>query len=222
MSTRADVTLEWGSVALTLLHERALWWPEGGTLFIADPHFGKAATFRFAGIPVPETAHDDDLEKLTHILTLTAAQRLVILGDFLHAKTGRSESIFNALRVWRERHAQIEMVLVEGNHDRHAGALPEDLRITCVQGPWPLGPFHCRHEPQEDAGAHVLAGHIHPAYRLSDRMGTSLRAPCFHFTPHLATLPAFGSFTGTHSIRPSPTDRVFLVGSDSVIEITCT
>lgn len=217
---RTDVTLEWGGVALTLLHERAVWWAAESTLFIADPHFGKAATFRFAGIPVPETAHDDDLERLSHILEMTGAERLVILGDFLHGKTGRNEGLFSTLCAWRERHAAVEIVLVEGNHDRQAGALPEDLRITCVQGPWALGAFHCRHEPQEDGGALVLAGHIHPAFRLSDRMGASLRAPCFHFSARVAILPAFGSFTGTHGVRLAPNDRVFLVGAESVIEVT--
>jgi DNA ligase-associated metallophosphoesterase len=215
---RADVTLEWGGVTLTLLHERAVWWAAEKTLFIADPHFGKAATFRLVGIPVPETSHDDDLKRLSRILMMTGAQRLVILGDFLHGKAGRNEGMFAALSAWRERHAEMQVVLVEGNHDRHAGALPEELRIECVKGPWALGPFHCRHEPEEDEGKHVLAGHLHPAFRLSDRMGTSVRAPCFHFSARLGVLPAFGAFTGTHGIRPVKTDRVFLVGEDAVIE----
>lgn len=215
-----DVTLEWGGALLTLLPERAVWWAAEKTLLIADPHFGKAAAFRFAGIPVPETSHDDDLERLSYLLMMTDAQRLVILGDFLHAKTGRNEELFATLASWRARHAKTEIVLVEGNHDRHAGALPEDLRIPCVSGPWRLGPFHCRHEPQEDSDAPVLAGHLHPSFRLSERMGTSLRAPCFHFSTRVGVLPAFGSFTGTHGIRPSQNDRVFLVGPASVIEVS--
>lgn len=215
-----DATLEWGGALLTLLPERAVWWAAEKTLLIADPHFGKAAAFRFAGIPVPETSHEDDLERLSYLLLLTAAQRLVILGDFLHAKTGRNEGMFAALAKWRERHAATEVVLVEGNHDRHSGALPEDLQIPCVSGPWLLGPFHCRHEPQEDPDAPVLAGHLHPAFRLGERMGTSLRAPCFHFSKRMGVLPAFGSFTGTRVIRPSQNDRVFLVGPASVIEVS--
>ena len=35
-----------------LLAQHALWWPAQGTLFIADLHLGKAATFRARGIPV--------------------------------------------------------------------------------------------------------------------------------------------------------------------------
>ncbi len=214
----ANVTIEWCGETLVLLHERALWWPREETLLIADPHFGKAATFRMAGIPVPETSHDDDLERLSGVLATTGAARFVILGDFLHGRTGRSAGVLSALAAWRARHSAVDIVLVRGNHDRHAGSLPEEWEITCVNGPWRLGPFHCRHEPCEYAAAPVLAGHLHPSFRVVERSGLSLSAPCYHFSRCVAVLPAFGTFTGTHSVRPNPGDRIFLVGPDSVGE----
>ena len=191
------VTIEWAGETLLLLPQRAVWWERQRTLFIADPHFGKAAAFRHAGIPVPETLHSDDLARLDEILRTRGAQRLVILGDFLHARSGRSDATLGALAAWRARLADLEIVLVLGNHDRRAGAPPSDLHIQCVAGPWPLPPFHCCHEPQEIADAFVLAGHLHPAFRLSERIGSALRGPCFVFGPRLAVLPAFGDFTGT-------------------------
>ena len=33
--------------------ERALFWPAQATLFVADVHLGKAATFRAGGVPLP-------------------------------------------------------------------------------------------------------------------------------------------------------------------------
>ena len=39
---------------LLLLPERALWWPQQKALVLSDVHFGKSATFRENGIPVPE------------------------------------------------------------------------------------------------------------------------------------------------------------------------
>ena len=214
----ASVTIEWCGETLVLLHERALWWPREETLLIADPHFGKAATFRLAGIPVPETSHDDDMKRLSGILASTGAPRLVILGDFLHARAGRSTGVFSALAAWRARHAAVEIVLVRGNHDRHAGPLPDEWGIACVNGPWPLGRFHCRHEPWEDAAAPVLAGHVHPSLRLAGRGGLSLSAPCFHFAERVAVLPAFGTFTGNHAVKPGSGDRIILVGPDSLSE----
>jgi DNA ligase-associated metallophosphoesterase len=211
--------MEWAGEKLALLPERALWWERESTLFIADPHFGKASAFRYAGIPVPETAHDDDLQRLDVALEKTSARRLIILGDFLHARTGRSEATLTALHFWRSRQAHLEIVLILGNHDRQAGHPPEAWRIESVKGPWLAAPFHCCHEPQEIVDGFVLAGHLHPSLHLS--VGSDgVSSPCFHFTERLAVLPAFGVFTGSHSVRASNGDRIFVIGPDEVIDVT--
>ena len=36
---------------------------------------------------------------------------------------------------WRALRAELEIMLVRGNHDRHAGDPPDDLRINCVNAP---------------------------------------------------------------------------------------
>ena len=214
------MTIDWAGERLALLPERAVWWERERTLFIADPHFGKASAFRHAGIPVPETAHDADLARLDTVLDATAARRLVILGDFLHARTGRTEATLIALAVWRERRAELEIVLVLGNHDRRAGRPPAEWRIECVAEPWRLFPFLCCHEPQEFSGSFVLAGHLHPSFHLRERRGKGLSSPCFHFAPRVAVLPAFGSFTGTHRMPVMRGDRIFLVGSEEVLDVS--
>ncbi len=211
--------IEWAGETLALLPERALWWARERTLFIADPHFGKAATFRCAGIPVPETSHEDDLARLENLLARLGARRLVILGDFFHAKSGRSEGTLAALAEWRTRSEALEVVLILGNHDRHAGPPPKAWDIACVVGPWALGPFQCRHEPGESELGFVLAGHLHPAYHLPDRIGSGLRGPCFHFGKRVAVLPAFGAFTGTSNVTAACDDRLFLIGPDCVLEL---
>src|SRR5688572_30053218 len=124
--------ITWAGEKLSLLPERALWWERQRTLFIADPHFGKASAFRAAGIAVPELSHDADLVRLDDVLSATAAARLVILGDFFHAKAGRTDATLTALAAWRNRHMKLEVILVPGNHDRHAGAPPDEWRISCV------------------------------------------------------------------------------------------
>lgn len=217
-----SVSLEWGGESLTLLPERAVWWARESTLFIADPHFGKASAFRHAGIAVPETSHSDDLVRLAMALSRTGAKRLVILGDFFHAKTGRSETTLSELAAWRGQRPELAIILVPGNHDRHAGGPPEDWRIECVTDPWFLGPFACVHEPQEITHRFVLAGHLHPSFGLRERIGSGLHGPCFFFGRRVAVLPAFGTFTGTHPVKPKRGDRVFLTGEDQVIDVSGT
>lgn len=213
----------WAGETLTLLPERALRWAREETLFIADPHFGKAATFRFAGIAVPEASHDEDLERLEKIVRQHGAKRLVVLGDFFHAKTGRSEATLAALKKWRERHNELEIILVIGNHDRHAGCPPDEWEIKCVKEPWSLPPFSCfHHPPKQSCVGFALAGHIHPSFELYERSGLSARSICFYFQERLAILPAFGNFTGTHTIQPKRGEKIFLIADGQIIDATNT
>ena len=86
-----------------LLAQHALWWPAQGTLFIADLHLGKAATFRARGIPVPAGTTQGNLDRLSALLLGLPVHRLVVLGDFLHAAEARNPSVLAALAGWRSR-----------------------------------------------------------------------------------------------------------------------
>ena len=74
---------------VSLLPERAAYWERTRTLLVADPHFGKAAAFRAAGVPVPRGTTTGSLTRLDAALARTGAARIVFLGDFLHAREGR-------------------------------------------------------------------------------------------------------------------------------------
>lgn len=212
----------WAEEKLTLLPERALWWARKKTLFMADPHFGKAAAFRFAGIAVPETSHDDDLDRLEKIVATQGAKKLVILGDFFHAKTGLTDTTLAAFKNWRDRHLDLGIILVAGNHDRHAGSPPKEWKLQCVEEPWSLAPFSCCHKPPKNSNAFALAGHVHPSFQLYERNGLSARGVCFYFKKTVAILPAFGSFTGTHTIHPINGEKVFLASDGQIIDVTRT
>ncbi|MEO8270872.1 MAG: phosphoesterase, partial [Aureliella sp.] len=68
-----------------LLADRGLYWPKAETLFIADTHFGKEATFRALGVPVPVGSTAGTLGKIVKMLRDNNARRLCILGDMFHA-----------------------------------------------------------------------------------------------------------------------------------------
>ncbi len=199
-----------------LLPDRALWWPAGRTLFVADVHLGKSDTFRARGLPVPSGTTRDNLERLSALLARQGAQRLVVLGDFLHAAEAQSPAVLAALSAWRAAHAALEVVLVRGNHDSHAGDPPAGLGIAIVDEPWPIGPFACCHHPQAHGTLHVLAGHVHPAVVLRGRGRDALRLPCFAVAPARTVLPAFGEFTGGQAMPPGPQGRLFATGGGRV------
>jgi metallophosphoesterase superfamily enzyme len=143
------------------------------------------------------------------------------LGDFFHTRHSRSDSALSTLETWRNQHAGIEIVLVLGNHDVHAGIPPAALNIQVVDAPLTLGPFQCHHLPQPDPAAtgYILAGHLHPYIVMRDRDGSRLRFPGYIFGPNQAILPAFGGFTGGQAFSPSPNDRVFVIAEGEIVEV---
>lgn len=201
-----------------LLPQKALYWPAEQTLMVADIHFGKAASFRALGVPVPRGTTSENLAALDALLAAHPTRRIVFLGDFLHARAGQAPATLAAMLAWRGRHPDLELVLVRGNHDRHAGDPPRELGMTVVNEPFACGPFALCHHPGLATAGYVVAGHQHPVYHLR-RGRESLRLPCFVLGQHGAILPAFGAFTGGHSLIPQVTDRVFVVAEELVFPI---
>lgn len=202
-----------------LLVERAVFWPRTRTLFVADPHFGKAAAFRAAAVPVPRGTTTHALRRLDALIDDLHVARIVFLGDFLHAREGRAPATLDAIARWREERASLEMILVRGNHDRRAGDPPRELAITCVDGPMHEPPFAFAHHPRVVNAAYVLAGHVHPGARLAGSGRDRARLPCFWFGDSVGVLPAFGDFTGLADVEPLPGDQVWVVAGGEVIRV---
>lgn len=194
-----------------------LLWPSESTLFVADIHLGKGASFRSQGLPVPPGSTLATLEKLSLSLD-SAVQRLIILGDLWHARQGKTAEAVEHFLSWRSR-VSVEIMLIEGNHDRKSGQLPVGSDIQTVQDGATVGPFRLRHEPEPMDEGYVLAGHLHPGYGLDGRGRQSMTVPCFWITPGVTVLPSFGTFTGCSRIRPSESDRVIVTTGSECREV---
>jgi DNA ligase-associated metallophosphoesterase len=197
---------------------RALAWPREKTLFVADVHLGKGAAFRAGGIPLPRGTTATDLRRLDALIDESGARRLVVLGDFLHAKAGRVPALGTAFVAWRTRHAALDVVLVRGNHDAHAGDPPAEWRISCVDEPHALAPFLACHRVEAPRTGYALCGHVHPGVRVEGD-DDSARLPCFVLGPRRAILPAFGRFTGLAEIAPSNGDRIVAIAGRALFEL---
>jgi DNA ligase-associated metallophosphoesterase len=207
-----------GGERVVLHAERALEWPRARTLFVADVHLGKAAAFRAGGIPLPRGSTADDLRRLDRLLARTKAERLVVLGDFLHAKAGRVAALTQRFVAWRARHAEVDVLLVRGNHDEHAGDPPHEWQVDCVDEPYALPPFlACHHLPKPRTG-YALCGHVHPAVRIAGA-GESARLPCFVIGRERAILPAFGRFTGMADTARTRDDCIVAIAGEALFEL---
>ncbi len=203
-----------------------MWWARTATICVADVHLGKAAAFRSGGVPVPEQTTAADLERLSALVKQFPPRRVVILGDLLHARSGRVHVTMDAFGAWRASHRDVDVLLVRGNHDRSAGDPPVEWNLRVVDEPHAEagdGRILLAHDPDVDGsrpvdGRGMLCGHIHPGVTMFGAART-LRAKCFWLRQSVGVLPAFGSFTGGKAIRPTRGDRVFAVGPDGVHEV---
>ncbi len=204
---------------LVLLAERAVYWPARKALFIADFHLGKAASFRRLGIPLPVGTTGENVRRLDRAIEKTGATQVIFLGDFLHSAHGRAQRTLATFQEWRESRPQVELTIVRGNHDKRAGDPPECWSARCIDAGEVAGPFILNHEPGPSRAGYALAGHIHPAVRLSASGEKSLRLPCFWFGARYGVLPAFGAFTGNAEVLPRRGDQVFVIAEQEVLQV---
>lgn len=199
-----------------VLADKALYWLEHKTLLVADAHFGKAAAYRALGQPVPQGTTSHNLQRLNALLQQYPVEQLIFLGDFFHAPQSHAPSTLAALRKWRLHNATLQCILIRGNHDLKAGDPPADLNFTVVTEPYLMEDFALQHMPILHATHHVLAGHVHPVFRLMGKGRQKMTLPCLHHTPNLTLLPSFGAFTGGFLTEPNTQSQLFLLDGEFV------
>lgn len=214
MSTPYPVRL--AGEELWLLPQKAIFWPAQQALLIADAHFGKAAAYRKLGQPVPQGTTSQNIAALDAMLVALPCRQLIFLGDFLHGRGSHAIATLKALEEWRARHNNVHMTLIRGNHDLSAGDPPASLNLSVVSEPLLLGPFALQHEPVPHPQRYVLAGHVHPVYRLNGRGRQSLRLACFKIGEQMSLLPAFGAFTGGYQVMQDANCRIFVIGDNEI------
>ena len=207
------------SNSLLLSAGRCIFWEEEKALILSDLHFGKTGHFRKNGIAVPQTIFKEDMQRLTAQVQYFKAEQLIIVGDLFHSDANKEMELF--LR-WRNDFAQLNIQLIIGNHD----ILPADwyikANIICIKHQLQTGPFIFTHDRAECKSAddcYIFSGHIHPAIALFGAAKQSLKFPCFFFTKTYAVLPAFGRFTGMHTIKPAKGDTVFALAENKIMRL---
>lgn len=202
-----------------LLADKAIYWPDKKILIVADLHFGKAATYRALGQPVPHGTTHSNLERINKLLKEYKTDQIIFLGDFFHSPKAHNQRILSTLLVWRAKNYALRCTLIRGNHDVSAGDPPTEMDFQVISEPLYLGPFAFRHKPLSEEKYIVIAGHVHPVFRFKGKARQSLRLPCFHMSKELILMPSFGEFTGGHEIQSAEHQRVFLTTGEGIWQL---
>lgn len=236
-------TFRYGDIELELHAEKCAWHATSQSLFVADLHLGKETSFQRASLPIPLGSTQQALDRLSRLVAHYQPRQVVVLGDMVHASSSFAQSFRERMsEFWKQQqlsYPKCQWILVEGNHDLRAKRELAHWPITIVQPPWYIGDLVCIHDPESviadsrtnsssnDATPHiivpssipkqlVLAGHIHPNYRMPDN-GEKLS--CFAFRHNFLIFPAFNEFTGRRVIDDSQIDSVFVIRHSHVARI---
>ncbi len=210
-------TLSIQGQTLYLHPDKAVFWKERSRLILADLHLGKAGHFRKAGIAVPQAVASQTLNKLDSLLKRFCPEDVWVLGDLFHSKQNKE---WNLWTEFVEMHSDLRFVLIPGNHDRYV--FPnESLAYEVWDREYVDPPFIFSHASVETNNSSFInmLGHIHPAIVLKGKGRQSLRLPCFWISEKAIVLPAFGAFTGMHSIEPKHNDKIFAIADDCVWKV---
>jgi len=205
-----------------LLHPgRAVLWPRRKTVIVADTHFGKSSFFGRHGIAVPGGSDDEDRARLCRLITDSSAERLIILGDFLHAPVAPESREARDLDAWSRNLAPVHIMVIAGNHDRRAQRLWQWIAWRDIE--LLESPFRFTHEAvhrQASEQVFTLSGHTHPVMRLRAPRRPGLRVPVFWQRSAGLVLPSFGAFTGGFAVRPKPDEHIFAIGPTAVARMS--
>ncbi|MDX2159217.1 MAG: ligase-associated DNA damage response endonuclease PdeM [Hyphomicrobiaceae bacterium] len=203
-------------------HSGALWWPAERMLIVADLHLEKGSAHAVRGLMLPPYDTRDTLARLTSVVEAYAPRTVVALGDSLHDR-GAAARLRKADRQMVHR-LQLgrTWVWITGNHDPEIASF---LGGEVMSGLGASG-LELRHEPQPARGSHEIAGHLHPAARLTTR-AQIVRRRCFVADGSRIVLPAFGTFAGGLNILDSAFEplleaadrRVWMLGDDGIYPV---
>lgn len=203
---------------IEMMPERAAWWPARRTAVVADVHLGKDQVFRRSGIAIPAGVLNKELAALDELLDRTRCERLLVLGDWVHAAPLGGESWPGTVASWRLRHAQLAIDLVLGNHDRNLAPWLDDWGIDAYQEPIEINGLKMFHEVDLEVCDAGISGHLHPVAWL--RSGRErFRLPAFARRGDHLILPAFGRFTGGFDGLENEAWDLFPVAGDRVVNI---
>lgn len=191
-----------------------LFWQEKSMLLISDVHLGKVSHFRKFGAAVPQKAIKKNFDLMDEALAFFKPKHLIFMGDLFHSSVNREWDTFEQ---WTAT-VDSNIVLVAGNHDIISPVKYEDLGIRVVSEIQQDG-FLLTHHPEEREGFFNFCGHVHPSIRMVGLGRQSARLRCFFKSEHQLLLPAFGEFTGSHTLDMVEGCEVFALLGDTVLPV---
>jgi uncharacterized protein len=142
-------------------------------------------------------------ERVLRATTELSPERIVFLGDLVHAPRPCADERKWIGSVLTELSARADLIAVRGNHDRAFAREFAHLPIRMSEN-WAEGTFLAMHGDRvpADVGSNqiLILGHFHPSLSVRDAAGAGQRLPVFLASDSCIVLPAFSPFARGYDI----------------------
>jgi DNA ligase-associated metallophosphoesterase len=183
-------------VQVMLRTSGALWLEEVRALVVADLHLEKGSSYAARGQMLPPYDTRETLRRLCAEVAELKPDMVILLGDTFHDRRSEARLASDDAECLRELARNGRLIWVVGNHDADGPqTLPGETAAELA-----LCGLILRHEPQAGLQPGEVAGHLHPAARVTASRG-SVRRRCFITDAERAILPAFGAYAGGLNVR---------------------
>ncbi len=215
MNKSTKLTIDYHSLTIELLPERAIYIPRHSSLVIGDVHIGKTTDMQREGIRIPDAVASRNIERLVELLLKVEARRCYFLGDLFHARTNREFPLFEKLV---KRFNSTEFILIKGNHEFMKDHVYEGMGLKVITDET-LSGVMLRHHPITDEVQPSISAHIHPKLRLRGRGRQTLVCPAFVHQGSCLVIPAFGELTGGHFMDIDKARATYVIAEEEVIAL---
>lgn len=182
----------------------ALYWPSERMLIVSDLHLEKASAYATRGVMLPPYDTRETLIRLAEAIERFQPEIVLSLGDGLHDPGAADRMTASDREVLRILQEDRRWIWVTGNHDPVISEALGGESVACIHR---AGLTFC-HEPRPGPVTHEIAGHLHPAAKLSVH-GATIRRPCFVGNRMRLVMPAFGALTGGLNVLDEAFEPVF-------------
>ncbi|MFV2091514.1 MAG: ligase-associated DNA damage response endonuclease PdeM [Hyphomicrobiales bacterium] len=195
-NTQAGVRFNLCGAALLADPSGGLFWPRHRLLAIADLHLEKGAAFAARGQPLPPYDTPDTLAAIERLIAIYKPATVIALGDSFHRADSHLGLEASARKRLQRLTGQCRWVWIAGNHDPAppvtlGGEGHAEISIDALT---------FRHQPVRGASSGEIAGHFHPAAKISVR-GRSFRRRCFAISADRVVMPAMGAYAGGLNVK---------------------
>lgn len=168
----------------------AVYLPKYDIAIVSDLHIGYEGVLQSQGVMMPKYQKKILMERIEKIIEKFNPGLLIINGDFKHEFGKNLHQEWNEARdILKFISDKTNVILIRGNHDNFLKTITSKMNIKLLDF-YEIGDIKIFHGHKDMEGKRKIIGHEHPSISLRDRIGATIKLPCFMVSKNIIVLPA--------------------------------